>query len=428
MKSVDMKNAISASKLDERLVDIYGKNELDIQKKRYIKAIENFEEIYGANQDISIFSVPGRSEISGNHTDHNNGKVLAAAIGLDIIAIVSPLSEKTIKVKSEGFDEDVVDISSLNPDTYANYSSASLIAGMCGGMKEYGYNYGGFVAYTTNNVYKGSGLSSSAAFEVMIGNILNHLYNEGKVDAPTIAKIAQYSENVYFGKPCGLMDQTACAVGGFVSIDFNDTKNPIIEQMPFDLTASGYSLCITNTGGNHADLNEDYASVPAEMKAVAKHFGKPVLRGIKIEEILSAVPALRKETGDRAILRAIHYINENERVEKQTKALKDGDVATFLDLVNQSGESSFMWLQNVFTTKNVQEQGVSLALAVSKSILKNCDKQYAVRVHGGGFAGTCQAFVPTSFANQFKAEMDKIFGENKCTPLPVRKYGAIKVI
>lgn len=420
--------ALSAGKYDAQLTSLYGDAQLCNQKARYIKAAQEFAALYGSDREVNIFSVPGRSEISGNHTDHNHGRVLAAAIGLDIIAVASPCAGNTIRVKSEGFDEDTVDISVLSPDNFENFSSGALIAGMCAGFGNKGYAYGGFDAYTTNNVYKGSGLSSSAAFEVMIGNILNHLYNGGAIEAPEIAKLAQYSENVYFGKPCGLMDQTACAVGGFVAIDFADPSSPVIEKMEYDLTKEGYTLCITNTGGNHADLNADYASVPAEMKAVAKILGADVLRGFKAEDIIRNIPMLREKTGDRAILRALHFIGENDRVAVQTEALRRGDTEAFLDGVTASGRSSFIWLQNVYTTKNISEQGLSLALAVSEQVLSSCSKKWAVRVHGGGFAGTIQAFVPAEFVPEYKSALDSVFGDGACTPLAVRPSGAIKVL
>ncbi len=428
MKASILLQKITSCEHDVRLAELYSAEALDHQRERYIKALNEFISIYGREREAEIFSVPGRSEILGNHTDHNRGCVLAAAIDLDIIAIVSARTDGKITLKSEGFDADTVDTALLTPDSYENYSSSALIAGVCHGFCERGYAIGGFDAYTTSNVYKGSGLSSSAAFEVMIGNILNHLYNGGRVDQPTLAKIAQYAENVFFGKPCGLMDQTACAVGGFVAIDFEDPTKPIIEKMDYDLSKEGYALCITNTGGNHADLNEDYASIPAEMKAVAAYFGHDVLRGMSVFDVMGKIPELREKFGDRAILRALHFIAENDRVKKATEALKIGDTSAFFDNVKASGESSFMWLQNIYTTKNVNEQGLSLALAVMGETLGKCSERSAYRVHGGGFAGTVQAFVPLSFVPEFTAAMDAVFGEGSCRALRVRADGAIKVI
>ena len=272
---------------------------------------------------------------------------------------------------------------------------------------------------------KGSGLSSSAAFEDMVGNILGHMYNDGTVDNVEIAKLAQYAENQFFGKPCGLMDQVACAVGGIVAIDFKDPKAPVINKVNFDLSAKGYNLCIVNTGGNHADLTDDYASVPAEMKSVAAHFGKAVLREVDEKEIVAAIPALREKLGDRAILRALHFQNENKRVLKQTAALNAGDLDAFFAEVIASGRSSFCYLQNVYTSKNLTEQGLSLALCLAEGYLS--DKKAAWRVHGGGFAGTIQAFVPSDAVEGFRALMDSVFGEGKCIVLRIRPEGAVRI-
>ena len=419
------KTHILSGALDKTLAYIYGEAALTYQKQRYASAIDEFVKIYG-DREISLFSVAGRSELSGNHTDHNHGCVVAASIDLDIIAVAAKRDDSVIRVKSEGFPEDVVDTSSYTaPITEKFGTSESIIAGMCAGFLKDGYAIGGFDAYTTSNVLKGSGLSSSAAFEDMIGNILSHMYNDGKVDNVEIAKLAQYSENVFFGKPCGLMDQVACAVGGIVAIDFADPKNPIIDKIDFDLSEKGYNLCIVNTGGNHADLTDDYASVPAEMKAVAAHFGKSVLREIDKDTLVKEIPALREKVGDRAILRALHFLAENERVKAQKVALLDGDLDAFFAGVIASGRSSFCYLQNVYTTKNLTEQGLSLALCLAEGYLS--DKKAAWRVHGGGFAGTIQSFVPMDEVAGYKALMDSVFGKDKCIVLRIRPVGAVKV-
>jgi galactokinase len=329
-------------------------------------------------------------------------------------------------VKSEGFDEDVVDINTFTaPRETPMGRSDELIAGMVSGFRKDGYAVGGFDAYTTSNVLKGSGISSSAAFEDMIGNILNYTYNDGKIDNVEIAKLAQYAENKFFGKPCGLMDQVACAVGGIVAIDFNDPATPIIEKVDFDISAAGYNLCITNTGGNHADLTDDYASVPSEMKAIASYFGKGFLRDVREEDVIASVPLLREKFGDRAVLRALHFYAENRRVALQKAALTSGDVDTFFANVIASGRSSFCYLQNVYTTKNVSEQGLSLALCLSERLL--CDKKAAWRVHGGGFAGTIQAFVPSDFVNDYRKAMDAALGEGRCMVLRIRPVGAVRI-
>lgn len=425
MNTKQLITAIESGKYEKIFTELYGKENIDAQNKRYVTAVNEFARLYGAEREVSLFSVAGRSEISGNHTDHNYGRVLAASINLDIIAVASPRDDMKISIKSEGFPKDVVDITDPTVDEALYYTSKSIISGMCSGFLKYGHKVGGYDAYTTSNVFKGSGLSSSAAFEDMVGLILSGFYNDGAVENAEIAKIAQYSENVFFGKPCGLMDQIACAVGGFVAIDFKNPADPIIEKLPFNLDAAGYSLCIVNTGGNHADLNRDYASVPAEMKKIAAYFGKKVLRDVSLEEILGNVKELRAFAGDRAIMRAIHYINENERVDAQSSALKSGDIDAFLKGVLASGNSSFKYLQNVYTVKNVKEQGISLALCIAENTLRG--KSAAWRVHGGGFAGTIQAFVKAEDVPTFKKALDNTFGKGATTVLRVRPYGAIRI-
>ncbi len=425
MNTAKTREQIFSGALDSTLAYIYGEAAVGLQRERYTKAIDDFTSIYG-DRDISLFSVAGRSELSGNHTDHNHGCVIAASIDLDIIAVASAREDGVIRIKSEGFPEDIVDTAVYTAPVEAKFgTSESIIAGMCAGFKKNGHAIGGFDAYTTSNVLKGSGLSSSAAFEDMVGNILSHMYNDGKVDNVEIAKLAQYSENVFFGKPCGLMDQVACAVGGIVAIDFANPAEPVIDKLDFDLSAHGYNLCIVNTGGNHADLTDDYAAVPAEMKSVAAHFGKSVLREVGREELMKAIPELRQKVGDRAILRALHFMNENERVAAQKTALLNGKLDTYFSLVKESGRSSFCYLQNVYTTKNLTEQGLSLALCLAEKELD--DMSAAYRVHGGGFAGTIQSYVPMDAVESYRALMDSVFGEGKCIVLRIRPVGATKV-
>ena len=400
--------------------------DLDQETERIIDAINSFTKNYGDDRDIEIFSVPGRSEIIGNHTDHNYGKVMAGAINRDILAVVSKNDDNVIRFCSEGYSKDQINISDVPyPDRFRKYTSRSLVAGMANAFIDAGHNIGGYDAYSCTEVMKGSGLSSSAAFEVMVGNILNHLYNDGRVDNKEIAKYAQYSENVYFGKPCGLMDQMACAVGGFVYIDFEDNTNPVVEQVSFSLADAGYSLCIVNTGGSHAGLNEDYASVPAEMKSVAAHLGREVLRGLTEEDVVKAIPMLRKRTGDRAILRAIHFLRENERVEQARTALKNSNLDGFYKIILASGRSSYQYLQNVYTNNNPFEQGISLALCIADGALTG--KNGAYRVHGGGFAGTIQAFVKNEDLDEFISTMSLAFGEGSVMPLNIRPLGAVKL-
>ena len=426
MKTSQLISAILGGQFDARFAYIYGEEAVEAQKSRYAKAVESFEEIYGKDRDAALFSVAGRTEISGNHTDHNHGCVIAASIDMDIIAVASPTEQHIIRVKSEGFREDVIDFDAFNaPLASPEGHSNELIAGVVAGFRNRGLAVGGFDAYTTSNVLKGSGISSSAAFEDMIGNILSHFYNDGRVDNVEIAKISQYAENVFFGKPCGLMDQVACAVGGIVAIDFADPKQPVIDKIDFDFSALGYRLCIVNTGGNHADLTDDYASVPAEMKAIAKKFGKEVLREVNECDVMSAIPTLREEFGDRAVMRALHFYAENKRVEKQKAALMANDPDTFLSLVLESGRSSFCYLQNVYTTKNVSEQGLSLALCLAERTLAG--KKAAWRVHGGGFAGTIQAFVPCEDVDAFCSVMNAAYGDGKCMVRRIRPVGAVKI-
>lgn len=428
MQTKELIALIENGGLDSRFAALYGESAVAAQRERYTDAVREFSSLFGADREVRLFSVPGRSEISGNHTDHNRGCVIAAAVDLDIIAVASANGDGKVTVKSKGFPADTVDCHPGEPDEKLFYTSGSLLSGVCAGFEKRGYRVGGYDAYTTSNVLKGSGISSSAAFEVMIGTVMNHLYNDAVITAPVIAEIAQYAENVYFGKPSGLMDQTACAVGGFSFIDFADPKAAKIEKLGFDLSRAGYSLCITNTGGNHADLNDDYASVPAEMKAVAEEFGRGVLRGLTVKELLARAGELREKVGDRAILRAFHFIRENERVMGQAEALKKGDIGSFLRGVRASGESSFMYLQNVYTTKNVREQGLSLALAVTDYALSGTERTSAWRVHGGGFAGTVQAFVPDENVDGYKSGMETVFGAGSCAVLKVRPEGCTAVL
>ena len=426
MKLLELKQQIENGLFDAKFVSLYDASATAMQRARYISAIDNFIEIFGDERDVNIYSVSGRSELAGNHTDHNCGKVIAASINLDIIAVVSKNYEDKINLKSEGYKMLSVDYKEYSaPDERHFGTSASLIAGMCDGFKKEGYAIGGFDAYCTSSVLRGSGLSSSAAFEDMIGNILNHEYNGGAVSNVEIAKLAQYSENVFFGKPCGLMDQVACAYGGIVSIDFEDTKNPKIEKIDFDLTKAGYNLCIVDTGGNHADLTDDYASVPAEMKSVASYLGKRVLRECKVSDVLENAKDIRSQCGDRALMRALHFFFENDRVDAMKEALKSNNLDCYFEGVRESGRSSFCYLQNVYTTKNVTEQGLSLALCLTERFMNGAKGTF--RVHGGGFAGTIQAYVAEDDVELYRQTMDSVFGEGACLVLRVRQDGAVKV-
>ena len=422
MKISDIKCALQGGALN-RYSDIYA--DVGGESLRIETLLDRFAEHYG-DRDVFVLSVPGRSEILGNHTDHNNGVVLAGAIDRDIIAIAAKNDDGTIRFISEGYSPDTVEISKCDDhNNFERYTSAALIAGMVDGFSKNGYSVGGYDVYSNSEVLKGSGISSSAAYEVMIGNIMNQLYNDGKIDNKEIAKIAQYSENVYFGKPSGLMDQMACAVGGFVYIDFEKAGDAMVQPIAFSLKDEGYSLVIVNTGGNHADLNEDYAAVPGEMKGVAAILGKDVLRGLTEDDIIANMPSIRNTLGDRAALRAIHFVRENERVNSAKEALCVGDIDSFLDLVTKSGESSFKYLQNVYTTQNVKEQGLSLALALADGYLST--RQGACRVHGGGFAGTVQVFVKNEDLEDLVSLMSRVFGDGAVMTLNIRPCGAIKL-
>ncbi len=416
-----MKNIILSGKFDSYFETLYG--DVEFAKNRYAAAVDKFYEIYG-KQDVRLFSAPGRTEVGGNHTDHQHGCVLAGSVNLDVIAVVAPTFDGTVRVKSEGYDEDVFNISDLNVNEKEFGMAISLIRGMCGEFKKDGYNIGGFVAYTTSNVLKGSGLSSSAAFEVLIGNILSGLYNDGKVDAVEIAKIAQRAENIYFGKPCGLMDQMASSVGGFVGIDFNDPSKPVIEKVSFDIAAHGHKLVIVNTGGNHADLTGDYADITIECKKVSEYFGKQYLRDVCVDTFYSSLADLRAKVGDRAVLRAIHFFNDNKRAVDEKNALKEGKFQEFLAISKDSGNSSFKYLQNVYSPSNPFEQGLSLALALAEKVLKD---RGAYRVHGGGFAGTIQAFVPDDLLNEYLSTMQGVFGQDACYVLNIRPVGGTEI-
>lgn len=426
---INTKNLIEEIKkgaLDEKLLDIYiDETKLEYQKARYVKAIEKFEKIYGET-DITVFSAPGRTEVGGNHTDHQHGEVLAASINNDAIAIVEPTDEAVVKVVSDGYSMIAVSLDNLELDEEEKESTLSLIKGVLAGVKNRGYKVGGFKAYITSDVLIGAGLSSSAAFETLIGTIASGLYNDMQISATEIAIIGQYAENVYFGKPCGLMDQMACSVGSLVHIDFANPKEPVVEKVEFDMAKYGYSLCITDTKGSHSDLTGDYAAVPAEMKAVAACFGKEVLREISFEQLMEKVGEIRKAVGDRGVLRAIHFIEENKRVQVEVDALKNSEIEKFLDTVKASGNSSYKYLQNVYTNNDVQHQNVSLALAVSEIVL--ADGAGVCRVHGGGFAGTIQAFVKNKKVAEYKASMEKIFGKGSCDVLKIRKYGGMRVV
>lgn len=409
---------------NDTFLDIYvDQEQLEHQKLRYVQAIEKFIDLYG-DQEVSIYSTPGRSEVCGNHTDHQHGEVLAAAINLDIIAVVAKDDTK-IKILSDDYDIEAIHIDDLTLRENEKESSEGLIRGILARFQQLQHKIGGFVGYMTSDVLQGSGLSSSAAFEVMIGTILSGMYNDMKVDPVTIAKIGQYSENVYFGKPCGLMDQCACSVGSLIHIDFKDNENPIVEKINVDFPRFHHSLCIVDVHASHADLTEDYASIPEELKEVDHFFHQEYLRDVDEKEFYEHLTEVREAVNDRAVLRAIHVFKENKRVQQAVQSLKQEDFDTFKTIVKASGESSFKYLQNIYSNHYVEQQAVSLALALSENLL---GAHGVCRVHGGGFAGTIQAFVEDDYVEAYKQGIEKYFGEGSCHILKIRKYGGMKVI
>lgn len=409
---------------DSELIKLYGENALERQKARYKAAEESFVKEFGQTDGIRIFSAPGRTEVSGNHTDHNNGKVLAAAVDLDIIAYTVPTDDGIITIKSEGYPIFSIDTKDLEAKADEKDSTPALVRGVAAGFEKNNLKIGGFKAYMTSNVMKGSGVSSSAAFEVLVASILSGLYNDNAVSAVKSAQISQFAENEYFGKPSGLLDQMAASVGGFVYIDFKKTQYPIIMPIEFNINSYGYTLCIVDTKGSHADLTPEYSAIPTEMKAVAKALGKTVLRETDEEEFFSNIAMLREKCGDRAVLRAAHFFDENKRVESAADALKNSDINSFLAVIKASGNSSYKYLQNVYANKNPEEQGVALGLYIAERVL---GEKGASRVHGGGFAGTIQAFVPNELLDDFVKAENAVFGEGSCHKLFIRPVGGTEI-
>lgn len=381
-----------------------------------------FEKAFGG-QPARYFSAPGRTELSGNHTDHQHGRVLAGAVNLDMLAAVRTNGTQTIRILSQGYPMSQVDLGDLTPKKEEINSTPALIRGVAARFVQLGCKVEGFDAYMESTVLPGSGLSSSAAYEVLIGTIINHLFFDGKISQPEIAMIGQYAENVFFGKPCGLMDQMASAVGGMVTIDFADKENPVIEPVDFDFAACGHALCIIDTRASHADLTDEYAAITQELKEICQHFGKQVLRQIDEEDFYAAIPELRKKCGDRAVMRAIHFYRENARVPLQVAALRAGDFEAYLKLMNESGYSSYMNLQNVIPTGYTKQQDVAVTLALCHQYLAG---RGGYRVHGGGFAGTVQAFVPFDILEDFRKGIDSVLGEGACHVLSIRPHGGVE--
>lgn len=413
------------TKLEAVVSDFYGPAAAPAQSVRFRRLLDGLTESFGPQTAAAVFSAPGRSEIGGNHTDHQHGRVLAGSVDLDIIAAVVPNNKNVIRIQSEGFPMDVVELDDLEIREEEKNTSQAIIRGIAAWFKGQGCALEGFDAYTTSSVLKGSGLSSSAAFEVLVGSVINSLFFEDRCTPVQIAQIGQYAENVYFGKPSGLLDQMGCSVGGMVTIDFKDNANPVVERLDFDFASAGHALCIIDSGADHADLTDEYAAVTMELKEICAHFGKNVLREVPEEEFYAALPVLRRKAGDRAVLRAVHVYDENRRVEGQVAALRQNDFQTFLALIRASGLSSWRYLQNVVPAGYTHHQEVAFALAMAERLL---DGRGACRVHGGGFAGTVQAFVPLDMLDGFKAEMERILGGGSCHVLTVRPVGGVRLV
>jgi len=450
----DLLQKINSKNSFEILRGLYGEDEAETARQRYVTLINGIqdaryqnEKIFNPNEKLRVFTAPGRTELAGNHTDHNNGKVLAASIQLDSAAIVQKRNDNIIFYRSTGFPDVIVNLLNKNgepdllPKPEETGTTEALVRGIAAELNRRGCKTGGFSANASSTVLPGSGLSSSAAVEVLIGRILDTLYGGNDRSPLEIAQIGQYAENNYFGKPCGLMDQTACAAGGAVAIDFADSCRPVVTQINFDLSAAGYALCVVNTGGSHADLTADYSSIPAEMKAAASFFGRKVLRELDRETVLSCAAEIRKNLGDRVLLRSLHFFDENERVTEMSHILTEIDRADktiphgnkaelfnhYLQLVNESGTSSYKLLQNVYSPNNPSAQGISAALALTGGFFRKNKMKGAYRVHGGGFAGTIQAYIPIDAMNAYRACIEKVFGERAVTPLRIRPVGAVEL-
>ena len=417
---------IRSDRVRNLFAELYGTQNhvIEKQQQRYERAVQAFHEFFPTRTDIKIYSAPGRTEIGGNHTDHQRGIVLAGAVNLDVIAIVSFHNEGVIRVKSEGYVLAEIQLSDLNPNEKDD-GTMSLVKGVVTKFKEKNVTVEGFDMYTTSDVICGGGISSSAAFETLVGTVIDLKYNEGKSTPFEIAQYGWFAENVFFGKKCGLLDQTVSSYGGLVSIDFKDDSSPVIEKIDFDFEKYGYTLCVTDTKSSHENLTDDYVAIREEMKQVAKYFDCEVLSEVDEKEFLSFIPNIRSFCSDRAIMRAMHFFAETKRAHEEAVALKDKDIDLFLRLVNESGISSGNLLQNLFSNNTPTEQAIPLAIAMSKSILGN---KGAVRVHGGGFAGTIQAFVPAEMVKEYKDSIERIFGDGSCHQMKIRPVGGIEIL
>lgn len=427
MRNIDeLKAELNRGEYDELLLSIYADaDRVTYNRRRYVEALKRFGELFPEEKSVEIYSAPGRSEVCGNHTDHQNGMVLATSINLDAIAVVAGTGDNTIRLVSGDYPMQTISLDELEKKESEKDTTRALIKGVAAGLAARGYALGGFKAYVTSDVLIGAGMSSSAAFESLIGTILSGLYNEGKVSPVEIAQIGQFAENVYFGKPCGLMDQMATSVGGMVYIDFADKNQPVVKAVESDFCGAGLSLCIVDTKGSHADLTPDYAAIPGEMNSVAQALGKEHLRQVPEEEFYASLPKLSKEVSGRSILRAIHFYEEEKRVMQAVLALSAGDYAGFLDVIRRSGDSSAKYLQNIYSPKDVDTQNVTMALAITESTI---GANGVCRVHGGGFAGTIQVFLKDEAVDAYRRTIEGVYGEGSCHVLKVRAQGGIKVM
>ena len=415
---------LKAPETEAHLRDLYGRDTETqrAQQDRYLKLLRTYEQQFGPAEKLCFFSAPGRTEIGGNHTDHNNGRVLAASVNLDALCLAAPREDMMVRFHSEGYAPVSLDLSETEVNPAEEGTTAALIRGVADGMKQAGYRIGGFDAVVTSTVAGGSGLSSSAAIEVMLTGVFDGLFNAFEMPFAERAQISRRAENLYFGKPSGLLDQMASAAGGLVTVDFADDQAPKVEALQYDFAKKGYALVVVATGGSHADLTDHYAAIPKEMREVAAFFGQPVLRGIKETDLLDNISALRERVSDRALLRAFHFIAENDRVPAQVAALKEDRIGDFLRLINESGRSSYMYLQNIYATN--ADQSLSLAQRLAESLLTGIG---AWRIHGGGFAGTTLNFVPLEKVENFVALMESAFGKNACHVLNIRPIGADRI-
>ena len=423
MKVCDTLQMLESEKSRKLMTALYGEAAVDANIERYQNLVKSFQKKF-AEEDVTLFSSPGRTEISGNHTDHNHGKVLAGSINLDCVGVAAKNNSSKVHIISETFNQSfIIDLNDLSPSD-KKAGTIDLVKGLLQGFKESGYEVGGFNAYITSNVISAAGVSSSASFEMLLCSILNTFFNEGRMDTVAYAHIGKYSENVYWDKASGLLDQMACAVGGLITIDFLEPASPVVEKIDFDFSSQNHSLIIVNTGKGHADLSADYSSVPIEMKKVAEFFGKEVCAEITEEEVIGHLAEVREYAGDRSVLRALHFFEENKRVEAEVKALKEGRFSDFLNNITASGNSSWKWLQNCFTNSAYQEQGITVALALTELFIAG-KQRGACRVHGGGFAGVIMAMLPNDLVEEYVAYIEKALGEGNAYRMSIRPYGAI---